>query len=127
MIIGIPVAVAVRVLLLNQRANVRDSAAQANLRNALTAQQAYCSANGTYVPVTPGSESNGSNDNITDYGFSQGDPAVSGSGTSQSFIMQATGEYLSQVYACYGALPPGAPLFCLLLRSPHIRTYDACR
>jgi hypothetical protein len=40
------------------------------LRNALTAQQAYCSANGTYVPVTPGSESNGSNDNITDYGFS---------------------------------------------------------
>jgi len=110
-IIGIPVAVAVRVLLLNQRANVRDSAAQANLRNALTAQQAYCSANGTYVPVTPGSESNGSNDNITDYGFSQADPAVSGSGTSRSFSMQATGEYLSQVYACYGALPPGAPLF----------------
>src|SRR5215217_3480265 len=69
-------------LLLNQRANVRDSAAQANLRNALTAQQAYCSANGI----------------------------------SQSFSMQATGEYLSQVYACYGALPPGAPLFCLLLR-----------
>jgi type II secretory pathway pseudopilin PulG len=68
-IIHIPVARAVRVLL-NQRANVRDSAVQAKLRNALTAQQAYCSANGTYVPVTPGSESNGSNDNITDYGFS---------------------------------------------------------
>ena len=126
MIIRIPVARAVRVLL-NQRANVRDSAVQAKLRNALTAQQAYCSANGTYVPVTPGSESNGSNDNITDYGFSQGDPAVSGSGTSQSFSMQATGEYLSQVYACYRALPEGAPLFCLLLRSPHARTYDVCR
>src|SRR5829696_7749114 len=83
------------------------------MRNALTAQQAYCSAIGTYVPVTPGSESN---DNITDCSFSQADPAMSGSGTNQSFSMQATGEYLSQVYACYGALPPGAPLFCLLLR-----------
>ncbi len=60
-IIGILAAIAIPTFL-NQRESANEAAAETNLRNAATAQQAYFTENGNYTS-TPGA--------LTDFGFPQ--------------------------------------------------------
>jgi type IV pilus assembly protein PilA len=91
-IIGILAAIAIPTFL-SQRDNAQDKAAQGNLRNAATAQQSFYTQNGNYTSVI--TATSGANNDLTDHGFRQGEPAVSvvtpASGTGANYCMQATG------------------------------------
>ncbi len=65
-IIGILAAIAIPIFL-NQRAGAQDSAAEANLRSAASAQQAYRTDNNAYANTAAEAQP---------FGFNQGDPAV---------------------------------------------------
>ena len=81
-IIGILAAIAIPTFL-SQRDSATDRAAQANLRNAATAQQAYYSEQGSYTNTES---------DLTAQGFRQGDPTVTlSSGSGDDYCMQAPG------------------------------------
>jgi type IV pilus assembly protein PilA len=72
-IIGILAAIAIPVFL-NQRAGAQDAAAKSQLRNAGTAQEAFRVDNNAYSDHVSGQPN--ANDDLADYGFRQGTPAV---------------------------------------------------
>ena len=81
-IIGILAAIAIPTFLA-QRDKARDRAAQANLRNAATAQQSHYTEAGSYTANVA---------EITDDGFRQGDPLVTiVTGNATTYCMQAPG------------------------------------
>ncbi len=86
-IIGILAAIAIPAYL-SQRNNAEARAAQANVRNAATSQQVAYAEIGNYVAVTP---QTGANNDIVDFGFRQGRPTVSGSGSAGTFCVSASG------------------------------------
>ncbi len=80
-IIGILMGIAVPVYL-NQRASAQDAAAQANVRNAATAEQAYRTQNNSYTK----NETN----ELRAFGFNQGNPLVTiPTATANTFCAQA--------------------------------------
>jgi type IV pilus assembly protein PilA len=81
-IIGILAAIAIPVFL-NQRNTAESRAAQANVRTAGTAQQAAFTETGSYVDVSA----------LGPYGFNATDaePPVTGSGSGNTYCIQATG------------------------------------
>jgi len=92
-IIGILAAIAIPVFL-SQRDKAADAAAQSALRNAGTAQTAYYADNGKFTGTI--TAQNGPNNDLTDYGFRQGDPPVQmvnppTGGTADSYCMKADG------------------------------------
>ncbi len=83
-IIGILIGIAVPVFI-NQRNRALDTAAQANLRTAATAQQVYSASVGTGGYTT-------SDTALSGYGFTQGSPVVTiSSATASNFCMSAAG------------------------------------
>ena|SRR5215218_8411723 len=91
-IIGILAAIAIPTFL-SQRDKATDRAAEANLRNAATAQQSRYAEVGSYTGVIgPGGSAT---DDLTDFGFRQGAPAVSivvpAGATGSDYCMQSVG------------------------------------
>ena len=91
-IIGILAAIAIPAFL-SQRDRAESRAAQANLRNAATAQQSYYTENGVFTSVKTGGA--GTNDDLADYGFREGKPVVNivtpATGTGAAYCMTSTG------------------------------------
>jgi type II secretory pathway pseudopilin PulG len=88
---------------LNQRERAAEAAAQANLRTAATAQESYYADEGTYT---------NNPDDLTDYGFRQGDPEVAiPSAAADGYCMEAGGFHLDSDEGT--VQPPGAPFLCL--------------
>ena len=91
-IIGILAAIAIPTFL-SQRDKATDRAAQANLRNAGTAEQSRYAEVGSYTGVETGGA--GAQDDLADFGFRQGEPAVTiddpAGATGASYCMDAVG------------------------------------
>ena len=90
-IIGILAAIAIPAFL-SQRNNAQQKAAQANLRNAATAQQSKFTETGSFTDDVTNAAA--TNDSLDDFGFRQGDPPVTidaAKTDADSFCMSATG------------------------------------
>lgn len=86
-IIGILMGIAVPIYL-NQRVGAQDAAAQANLRQAATAEQAFRVANNGYSNNTGGPPPP-----LQAFGFNQGTPAVTFTGvTANTFCASVTSQ-----------------------------------
>jgi len=82
-IIGVLAAIAVPTFL-GQRSDAQDNAAQSNLRQAATAQQAYRAENPSYASDT---------ESLSSFGFNNGEPAVEiNDADASSFCVQVDSE-----------------------------------
>jgi type IV pilus assembly protein PilA len=71
-------------MFLNQRQGAQDAAAQANVREAATAEQAYRTQNNAYTNVVA---------NLQPFGFNQGDPPVTiPAAAADTFCVQAVSD-----------------------------------
>jgi type IV pilus assembly protein PilA len=81
-IIGILMGIAVPVYL-NQRVGAQNAAAQANLRQGATAEQAYRTANNAYTAAAA---------DLRPFGFNQGVPPVTFTATADTFCASVTSQ-----------------------------------